>query len=783
MAEVRAEIGETAGLSSSLQSLGTALTLGLTVPVVALGAVSLKVFSDFDAGMRNINAIMQLPEDQLKKLSSDVLKFGEDTRNGASAAANALYTIVSAGFGVNDSAQAMQLLAIASKTAEAGLADENTVAQILAQGLLAYGKSASDAAHFSDILTQTVNLGVGSMDDVAASMGQAINISALAKVSWDDLNASAAFLTQRGMSFANAYTSLNQVISQLIKPTEGLKAAFAELGVASGTELIAKYGGLGGALQALGSVAGTSADDLAKLFTNVRALRGVASILGNFDQYGQLMKEFGANVEGLTSKAQAQQLKSLASQFDYLKSHVLGFLTILGQDLAPLFGVVTDVLGEFFMNLSKLDPVVVQTAVSIGLFLATLGPLALLLSFILSPLGLLIAGIVLLGKMWSDNFLGIQDAVKAALPNINKALDDIHLALITFYVETTEELGYLLDIYNEYLSTDMAHLLKDVLLGNWEQAKTDLVAVIVDLQQAIQAAIYNNSLEVLLVDALDVPIDIITGDWNRLKTDLEEVWTGIVAVFNENFAKPLGDALSSLGGDKFSTLSLGLLSVGAAVLVVAGALGLAQLPAALVAIGAVISGVLLSPLALLAGALLIAIGLVAAYQSNWMGFKTWVDTNIPPLIKTFTDGFSLISDAISDFVTNDVPAALNSLRQLIFLTTYFLQGEDSAKSVLSSLFPELGVSNPYASQGTNNNPGISSGGGIGGGIPMPTLPPDWGSPGNPMPSVSGTASIWPNMQQGGSYQTNNISIQSNDPQYILNELRRQGIDLSASRRG
>lgn len=411
MAEVRAELTETSGLGASLQGLGTTLTLGLTVPLVAIGVASLKLFTDFDAGMRNINSIMQLPEEQLKKLSDQVLTFGTNTRNGATAAATALYTIVSAGFGVKDTAEAMQLLAVASKTAEAGLADEETVAQLLAQSLLAYGQGSKSAAHFADVLTQTVNLGVGSMDDVAHSMGQAINISALAGVSWDELGGSAAFLTQRGMSFANAFTSINQIVSQLIKPTDGLTAAFKQLGVENGSALIAKYHGLGGALEALGTVSGTSADELAGLFTNVRALRGVASILGNFDQYGTLMQDFGSNLSGVTDRAQQQQLLSFASRLDYLKSAVTGFLTTIGEHLAPLLGDFTNFLQGVFKQLNALDPVILQNAIKVGLLVAAIGPLVFLIGLLLSPIGLITLALTALAVAWSDNFLGIRDTV------------------------------------------------------------------------------------------------------------------------------------------------------------------------------------------------------------------------------------------------------------------------------------------------------------------------------------------------------------------------------------
>ena len=77
MAQVRSEITQTAGLSSSLMGLGSALTLGLSVPIAALTGVGLKMFASFDEGMRNVNSIANLSESEFKKLSDAVKEVGD----------------------------------------------------------------------------------------------------------------------------------------------------------------------------------------------------------------------------------------------------------------------------------------------------------------------------------------------------------------------------------------------------------------------------------------------------------------------------------------------------------------------------------------------------------------------------------------------------------------------------------------------------------------------------------------------------------------------------------
>lgn len=725
MAEVRAEITETAGVGESLTAVGTALTVGLVIA----GGVGLKVFSDFDASMRNVNSIMQLSEDQFKTLGDQVLKFGENTRNGAQGAAQALYTIVSAGFGINDTAQAMQLLDVATRGAEAGLADTDTVAQTLAQSLLAYGKGADSAQHFMDVLTQTVNLGVGSMDDVTGSIGQVINIAALAGVSWDDLGGSMAFLTQRGMSFANAATSINQVVSQLIKPTDGLTAAYAKLGVSGGTELIAKFGGLGGALEALGKVSGTSAEDLAKLFTNVRALRGAASILGNFGDYGKLMTQFGNSLNGVTGRAWLQQAKSFASQLDYIKSNVLGFLISVGSDLKDSLKPAVDAFADFTNGLSQLDDQTVKNIVTIGLIIIGVTALGFAINILLSSsLTPLILGVALLYDAWTSNFLGIQDAVNAAMPNINKFLNDVHLALITFYANVSQDWYNIVSVFDTYLNGDITELLHDVFVGNWQKAQFDVEQIWIDLVR-----LFHDKLEQPLKDALD----------------------GLVSSVKQK----IGELLASFSPDQLTGIATAIITIGGALLIAGIPMAIGKITEAVNLLRdafLVLNSVAIAPLIPI---ILLIIGLIWTWENNFMGLHDRTDELRGTLEKTVT-----------------------TLKQLVFLFDYYTQGEAKAKADLANMFgmdtssndPFAGAVSDVHSGGLGNGLGQKSNThGLNNllGIASPKLQPDYKDIGK----ASGYSS--------NSNSQVSVTIVTSDPNVVINGLRRVGVDLRARTQG
>src|SRR3990172_5958470 len=135
------------GLGQSLTGVGKRLTTGLTLPLIGLGAVALKLASDFDASMRNVNSIAQLPEGQFKSLSDSVLQFALTTRSSSTDVANALYDVVSAGF---DTEKGFVVMQNSSKLAEAGLADITDTTKLLIAAMFSYGKGVEEAGHLTD---------------------------------------------------------------------------------------------------------------------------------------------------------------------------------------------------------------------------------------------------------------------------------------------------------------------------------------------------------------------------------------------------------------------------------------------------------------------------------------------------------------------------------------------------------------------------------------------------------------------------------------------------------
>jgi TP901 family phage tail tape measure protein len=191
---------------------GASQILGsLALPLAAAGAGAIKMASDFDSSLRNINSIAGLSEDQLGKLGDQFVSLSLDsskTFESANALATGFYDIQSAGFA---GADGMKVLEASTKAASAGMSTTQTAANAISATLNAYGESADQAAHVSDVLFQTVNLGVVNFEELSSSIGRVIPSAASAKVSIEEVGAAVSTMTKSGLAGAQAVTDLNSL--------------------------------------------------------------------------------------------------------------------------------------------------------------------------------------------------------------------------------------------------------------------------------------------------------------------------------------------------------------------------------------------------------------------------------------------------------------------------------------------------------------------------------------------------------------------------------------------
>jgi len=162
--------------------------------------------------------------------------------------ATGLYHIESAGF---RGAQAMDILTASAKLAQIGQSDFETTAQAVVGVMASQIKGVKDAADAGNLLNTTVGMGDMKMQQLAEAIGTGIlPKAAAAGLSFEDVGAALATLTDNVTPANEAATRLGMTFSMMSAPTAKARAAYEAIGMTS-TQLANDMRGPGGLSAAL----------------------------------------------------------------------------------------------------------------------------------------------------------------------------------------------------------------------------------------------------------------------------------------------------------------------------------------------------------------------------------------------------------------------------------------------------------------------------------------------------------------------------------------------------
>lgn len=385
--------------SSGLKSVGdTMVGLGgsitmLTAPLALLGGMAVNSAMQFNESMTNVGAVLGKTQDEMAGLSAEILAIGANTRAGPQEVANAFYDIVG---GVADASTHMDILNAAIATAEAGNANLTGTTSALIAVMNSYGLSADDATMASDVLTRTVQMGVGTMDELASAMPQVATLAASMGISFDELGGMMAFASTKGLTFAEAGTQIRAMMTAMLNPNETMKDGLEELGFASGQAAVDALG-LVGAYEALQGTQTANTEGFAKMTGSVEALNGAIILTG--EGAGEFFGTFSEGLDGATAAAQELQNASPAAQMELLNSKIQALSITIGTALLPMLNGIVQKIEPVIAGITEwitANPQLAQTLGMIGIAAVVLGPTLAILGTIISGIGVVV-GVVTTG--------------------------------------------------------------------------------------------------------------------------------------------------------------------------------------------------------------------------------------------------------------------------------------------------------------------------------------------------------------------------------------------------
>lgn len=410
---------QTTGAMGKMAAAGPKLTRGLTLPILGIGAAAIHMRADFDESMDKVVGLVGISRQQVNAWEEDILKMSTNTARAPKELAEGLFFVTSAGLRGKD---ALDALEVSAKGAAAGMGETNTIADAVTSAMNAYGKENMTSAHAADVLVAAVRAGKMEASELAPVLGNLLPLASELGVSFEEVAGSIAQMTRLGMKANTAATSTQAIFSGLLKPTKEATDKLAEYGLNVGQlRTIMSKQGIIPMLQLLNDKFHGNVDEMAKVFPNVRALRGVLALAGKAGKDSSaVFKDVANNTGALNNafKAATGDNFKLAQAFNSLKVAAVQ----LGGILIPFAATAARQLTALMRGFVSL-PAPMQKMIVVGLLLvAAIGPLLSILGRVVlliraigvammflaaNPVVLIIAAIVALVAaviyLWKNN--------------------------------------------------------------------------------------------------------------------------------------------------------------------------------------------------------------------------------------------------------------------------------------------------------------------------------------------------------------------------------------------
>ena len=224
-------------IDKTVKLLSNPITLGVGIATGVGGAITkaTSLAMDWQKGMAQINVTAGLSNDELAKMSDQMLAIGKRNAAPLEEVPVAFNKIISAGL---DAKTALASLEPTLQAAKAGFVDIETVAAagvnvMNSAGLKDIvdetGKKIPAITQSYDILFATLQKGAASMGEVAQYLPTIVPTAKNAGISLDQASGAFAFLTAQGVNAASAATQLNGAFNALSNPK--LLGNFKAIGV------------------------------------------------------------------------------------------------------------------------------------------------------------------------------------------------------------------------------------------------------------------------------------------------------------------------------------------------------------------------------------------------------------------------------------------------------------------------------------------------------------------------------------------------------------------------
>lgn len=370
----------------SIKSVGSALTKSVTLPVVAAGVASSKLYLDFDNAMRGVAGTMGITAKEIeqgsesyKKLEEAARECGKNTQFSATESAEALNYLALAGYDVDT---AIAMLPKTLNLAAAGNLDLAQATDMVTDSASALGLDIQGTERLIDQMAKTSqksNTNIAQLGEGILTVGGTAKYLAGGTT---ELNTALGILADNGIKGAEGGTALRNVILSLAAPMDKAKDCMDNLGL-SVFDAQGKMRPLNEIFKDLDSKLGEMSESerinvLNTIFNKVD-LKSVNALLANSGERFDFLSGEIDNANG-TAEQMAETMNSgLGGALKEMKSALEEAGLAIGEVLAPVIKNLAEFIKDLSLKFSELSP---NTKKFIVVAAGLAGILPLIISFV-----------------------------------------------------------------------------------------------------------------------------------------------------------------------------------------------------------------------------------------------------------------------------------------------------------------------------------------------------------------------------------------------------------------
>ena len=358
---------------SSMKRTGANMTRNITMPVIALGAVALKTFANFEQAMLKVKAVSGATGQEFKSLVANAKRLGSETMFTASQVAELQLELSKLGLTpaeINKSTDS--ILSLAQATGH----DLAQSAEIVASTMNSFGMEAGEATTVADMFAVASSSAAIDMEKLGVAMPTVGATADAVGVPLKGLTAMMMTLADSGMEASTMGTHLRKIFVELA--TKGISFDDAMSQINNSTDKVTTATNLFGKRAFAAGI--ILANNTSKTDEYTSALENSA---GKSEQMAKIMDSGAAGA-----------MRRLASQAE-------GVAIQLGEALIPLFDKLLKGVKSLLGWWSGLDSSMQNSIIAFGLLAAALGPMVSLMGTLVvafgalvSPIGLAVLAIV-----------------------------------------------------------------------------------------------------------------------------------------------------------------------------------------------------------------------------------------------------------------------------------------------------------------------------------------------------------------------------------------------------